>query len=281
MADDKQAQLRQALANPNMRRMLYAIAQAEGTWNQPNQGANTLVGYGSFDSYADHPRKVVKVRPGLHSSAAGRYQIIQGTWDNLKKQYGFSDFSPENQDLAAVALIAGRGALDDVIKGDWAKAIPKLNKEWASFPGDVYAQGGKNMKQMLEYLGADPKNFNSGGSAPKPAEPVPVPNLFENTMTASAPGAPHVPSLFGDPWQSTGGLSMNYNGQQMFAIPETDGEAAAFKSLEAYDEDLRGKMAQLLGQIEEAEQQQDYSRQLFGRYPTDFDDRILRLIDEA
>jgi hypothetical protein len=121
----------------------------------------------------------------------------------------------------------------------------------------------------------DPQKILSGGPATAPA-PAPVPNLFENF--ASAP-ASDVPSLFGDPFQ--GGLSMKLDGQSGWAMPETEDESGLFNSLEGYDEDMRGRMARLMGQVEDAEKQQKQSRQLFGQYPDYFDERILRLIDEA
>lgn len=315
----KQEELRLAASNPNVQRMLYAIRMAEGTQNEENRGANTLVGYGKFNSYADHPRKVVRVRRGLHSSAAGSYQIIQGTWDGLKKQYGFSDFTPETQDLAAIALIKGRGALNDVMRGNWQRAIPKLNREWASFPGDVYGQGGKNMRQMLGYLGADPSTFGvpagpaRGNSLTPPVNTAALteddfiadPLLGNSVMTAAQPtpqeaaqlalqaGSFELPTLFGEPASGSlagsslfgtpafAGMRMTYDGQPMVAIPESESEARSLQQINPYEEDLRGKLVQLLGQVETAENQLSTGRPMFNTWPTLFDDRILGILDEV
>lgn len=88
-----------------------------------------------------HPHvKVYIERYKVYSTAAGAYQIIWPTWQSLCKEYDFSDFSPESQDEAAVALIAGRHALDDVIAGRLADAVEKCSAEWASLPGSKAGQ---------------------------------------------------------------------------------------------------------------------------------------------
>jgi lysozyme len=92
-----------------------------------------LCGGGRFTSFADHPR------PNLPSpcsmGAAGAYQIIIGTWDELVREAGLEDFSPVNQERGAVYRIAYRGALNDVIAGNLQEAIRKCRNEWTSLPG--------------------------------------------------------------------------------------------------------------------------------------------------
>jgi muramidase (phage lysozyme) len=130
-----------ALERPNVRPFLWMIRHGEGT--QGEHGYRTMFGGGLFDSYADHPRKVITRKLGgkpISSSAAGAYQFLRRTWDALVEQYGFADFSPVNQDLGCVALIAGRKALDDVIAGRFESAVKKCAKEWASLPGSPYGQ---------------------------------------------------------------------------------------------------------------------------------------------
>src|SRR5690606_23480525 len=77
------------------------------------------------------------------------------TWNNLAKRYGFRDFSPQAQDLGAIALIAGRGALDDVLKGNWQAAIQKTGKEWASLPSSTYKQGKRSWDFVNKHLGSN------------------------------------------------------------------------------------------------------------------------------
>ena len=136
----------------NARAFLDMIAAAEGTAWQPDGGYRTLFGYGTFDSYADHPR--VKVPFGrTYSTAAGRYQILARTWDGLVSKLGraeLPDFGPDAQDRAALELIRERGALADVRSGRLADAVHKVRKVWASLPGANYAGQGMRSMAYLE-----------------------------------------------------------------------------------------------------------------------------------
>ena len=151
----KLSQLQQAYANPNMRKFLDLIAQAEGV----KHGYNTMFGNERFGNLSTHPnvRKAFKQTDGQtnYTTAAGRYQFLNSTWNNLAKRYGFRDFSPQAQDLGAVALIAGRGALDDVLKGNWQAAIQKTGKEWASLPSSTYKQGKRSWDFVNKQLGSN------------------------------------------------------------------------------------------------------------------------------
>ncbi|GEM_PF-4559124 len=149
----KLSQLYQAYQDPNVRKFLNFIAQAEGV----KHGYNTMFGNERFQSLGAHPnvRKAFKQTDGRtnYTTAAGRYQFLNSTWNNLAKRYGFRDFSPQAQDLGAIALIAGRGALDDVLKGNWQAAIQKTGKEWASLPSSTYKQGKRSWEFANERLG--------------------------------------------------------------------------------------------------------------------------------
>lgn len=146
-------ELEKALSNPNVRKMLDVIANAEGV----KHGYNTIFGNERSDDLKAHPnvKKEFTQTDGKKNSttAAGRYQFLKGTWDKVSKKYGLTDFSPKNQDLAAVALILGRGALGDVIKGDFTKAVGKLGGEWASLPSSPYAQPKKSWKDIQNMVG--------------------------------------------------------------------------------------------------------------------------------
>ena len=134
-------ELRIALRDENVIAFLVMLRHGEGT--SDGGGYSRLFGGKNFDSFSDHPRSPQTRKMGgkpITSSAAGAYQFLTRTWDGLVKQYGFKDFSPESQDLGAVALIKGRKALDDVIAGRFDVAVMKCNKEWASLPGSPYGQ---------------------------------------------------------------------------------------------------------------------------------------------
>lgn len=130
----------------NVAAFLRAIRLGEGTADQ--EGYRRLVGGGEFDGW-QHPRKLIRLSPTLSSTAAGAYQILARTWDGLVAQYGFADFAPLTQDCAAVALIAGRKALDDVRAGRIVEAIRKCNREWASLPGSPYGQRTESLDRII------------------------------------------------------------------------------------------------------------------------------------
>ena len=96
--------------SPQERALLDTIAignpSKDGFWESPDY--NTIVGQGGkFESFADHPR----IFGTRESTAAGRYQFTKTTWDDVVKRYNkknpdspITDFSPVNQDLAALFL---------------------------------------------------------------------------------------------------------------------------------------------------------------------------------
>jgi len=113
---------------------------------QSDDGYNVLVGsfpghVHTFDSYAQHPRKLITLgNLGIESSAAGRYQFIWPTWHGMIDRFRFRDFEPETQDRGCIAQIIGAGALVDVNAGRFADAVAKCRHIWASLPGAGYGQ---------------------------------------------------------------------------------------------------------------------------------------------
>ena len=105
-----------------------------------DDGYNVLVGGTLFQGYADHPRKVIEVRPGLKSSAAGRYQLLARYFDPYKQQLGLEDFSPESQDAIAIQQIKECRAIPSIQNGALANALSLCSHIWASLPGAGYGQ---------------------------------------------------------------------------------------------------------------------------------------------
>lgn len=140
--------------------MLQAIKKAEGT---ADRGDPYRVCYSyrhTINSFADHPAVTREwagerlsdamcadagLGPGCVSTAAGAYQIIRPTWLRLKTKLGLPDFSPASQDAAATELLRERGALARLEVGDFAGAVEKTRKEWASLPGAGYGQGERSI----------------------------------------------------------------------------------------------------------------------------------------
>ncbi|MGQ0896219.1 hypothetical protein ACT4ZS_14820 [Acinetobacter baumannii] len=136
------------LGSPNVQKMLDLIANAEGV----QHGYNTLFGNERFDDLSRHPniKKQFKQTDGQvkNTTAAGRYQFLKDTWDGVAKDLGLKDFSPKNQDIAAVALLAQNGALPSVLKGDFKTAVQKSGSTWASLPSSPYAQPKRSWKDL-------------------------------------------------------------------------------------------------------------------------------------
>lgn len=148
-------------ADNNVAAFLAAIRWAEGTADA--NGYRRMFGGALFDSFADHPRRAVRFtnKEGrtLWTSAAGAYQFLAispipggstkvDTWDRLQEKLGLPDFSPASQDAAAVELIREAGALGEVKAGNFAAAVQKVRRIWASMPGAGYAQPEKTLERL-------------------------------------------------------------------------------------------------------------------------------------
>lgn len=139
--------------NPQVQQMLQTLKSAEGTAGLGEDGYNVLFGGELFSGYDDHPRvsKPFTQTDGRsnRTTAAGAYQILARTWDDVAKAIGVTDFSPESQDKVAIELMRRRGALDNVLTGDFEGAVNKLGQEWASLPSSTYPQPRKTMEDLF------------------------------------------------------------------------------------------------------------------------------------
>jgi muramidase (phage lysozyme) len=161
------------------RAMLDAIAFAEGTKGQPDNGYKTLFGFGQFEDYSKHPDKVVR-SGGYASAAAGRYQFMPGTFADQAKKLGLKDFSPRSQDLAAINLAKEYGVTQELLQkeGMSMRVSSLLGRQWASFPGKTIGldQPTKKLKNIQEVY---QKTLGSSQQPPK-----------SQTQTPSAPPRP-------------------------------------------------------------------------------------------
>jgi len=122
---------------------LDLIAYAEGTdkvINGKRDGYNIQFSFKTFSDFTDHPREIINVS-GYSSSAAGRYQFINETWDDCKEALKLPNFNHDSQDAAALYLIQRRGAMNDVDRGDIRGACERLSWEWASLPYNDLGNG--------------------------------------------------------------------------------------------------------------------------------------------
>lgn len=117
---------------------------------------NVLYGGGSFSDYSQHPRKAVPINlpgyEGKHSTAAGAYQFIYGTWNNLAQRLHLTDFSPASQDAAAIELLNEIGAIPAIHAGDFDTAMRIASSQWASLPYSPAKQNPKSIAAANEFL---------------------------------------------------------------------------------------------------------------------------------
>lgn len=119
-----------------------------------------LYGGGHFYDYSTHPNIHVPfynpVRsgeqgvPNDYSTAAGAYQINHPTWLLWSAVPGApSDFSPASQDYLAVVGLQLKGALPDIIAGNFASAVDKVSATWASMPGSTAHQNPATLAAVM------------------------------------------------------------------------------------------------------------------------------------
>jgi muramidase (phage lysozyme) len=133
----------------NLDAFLDTIAVSEGTAGKGDDGYNVLVGGDLFNNYDDHPRRLIKIRNDLSSTAAGRYQLLQRYYDYYKEHLGLPDFSPESQDQIAIQQISESNALEDIEAGLFVKAVAKCAHIWASLPGAGYGQHEQPIHKLI------------------------------------------------------------------------------------------------------------------------------------
>ena len=98
---------------PERRALLNTIRFAEGTWKDGKDlGYRILYGGGQFQDLSRHPERVVVKR--YTSAAAGAYQFLPTTWQEVANRLDLPSFAPEHQDQAALHLVKKRGALQEI-----------------------------------------------------------------------------------------------------------------------------------------------------------------------
>lgn len=224
------------ILSPEARALLDAIAGSESAGRY-----DVMYGGGRFDPALGHPHQAVPITTGPNkgktSSAAGRYQFLGSTWDDVAAQHGLSDFSPQSQDLGAWFLAAdeykrdtGRDLQADLAAGRTEAVVPSLRDVWTSLPGGIEqgqtanAFSGKIMNQPQPLLGA----FVTA-PAPAPMQPAPQPMAMPPSPYPT-PGALPGTALAHDPGGMLGRIATMYlqqSGQQAAAASAAKADAEA------------------------------------------------------
>lgn len=201
---DMRQQCETWIENANVRAFLRMLRVGEGTPDE--DGYRRHFGGDLFDDFSDHPRRPVTRELGgkpITSTAAGAYQFLASTWDGCRKALGLEDFSPPNQDLAAVYLIHGRRAIEDILEGRIEEAVSKCAKEWASLPGSPYGQPVKTLDDVLGYyasygghLAGEPVT-DAAPAAPAKENPMPAASIIAAVLPSIIEAIPALGRLFG------------------------------------------------------------------------------------
>ena len=153
-----------SLATPNVRAFIRAIAMAEGgDYNLKFGGVKGRKNDPwSFSDYSTHPG----AGKGGSITAAGMYQINEGTWRESGGKIGLHDFSPGTQDLLAVEILRELHVIQAIKEGDLATALSAASRRWAALPqgpglGNRYPP--QPFKSYDEFLACYKEN---GGTTP-------------------------------------------------------------------------------------------------------------------
>jgi muramidase (phage lysozyme) len=243
-------ELLQLVNNPNVVKFRDFIAKNEVGVDYPNNGYNTLYTGRQFEG-AQHPKIAIK-----GSTAAGRYQILGSTWDDINRNLSLSDFSPANQDLAATYLLDRYHALDDVIDGNFDTAIPKVDKVWVA------------LQKYNKYV--DPNTTNNQ---------IDIRSLFDTQNSFALDKLAEDQLALGDFLSFEDGLLnvIDTDGQRGTAVAQSPKELSLFDKFRMYDEETRGKLLAIAPILVEAKQQAKNPTPSF--FPREYDSQILELLD--
>ncbi len=216
------------------RALLDTIAGSE------SPGYNTMYGGGQFEGYADHPRKPVPITSGPNagktSSAAGRYQFLGSTWDEVKREAGLPDFSPESQDAGAWHLAnktyktkTGRDLTADLEKAQGnPQAIAGIGRylsgTWTSLPGGI---------EPNHATGSFAQRYDGARSTDMSSQARRQVGLFDDLLPpAASSSSPQAPSPPAEALADTGGRFIDEPGQNFRTAREGVSAPLAAKAAE-------------------------------------------------
>ncbi|MBT9311656.1 glycoside hydrolase family protein [Leptothoe kymatousa TAU-MAC 1615] len=161
--------LEMAGGDPHIRALMRTISASESNMDQPY---HLLYGGKTIPSLSHHPDTCVPIETGPNlgdcTTAAGRYQFLTTTWQQMAEQYHPSppgwfefwqpyDFSPESQDIVVYRWLLDQDAwgvdIDQQLKtGDVTQVLELLSGTWTSLG---YGIEDNSMSQHLPRVYSD------------------------------------------------------------------------------------------------------------------------------
>lgn len=139
--------------SPRMAAFIATIRWAE-TGTSGYESYRKLVFNGTFNDFSTHPKirqcALINAK-NVCSTAAGAYQMLDISWNDLQPDLGLKDFTPPSQDKMAIEYIRRNKAIDDVESGNFEMAACKVGKVWASFPCNDYYQHPRSVEELRNY----------------------------------------------------------------------------------------------------------------------------------
>jgi len=247
-----------ALGDKNVRAFLHVIGAGESGEQLTELDYRVINGGTHFDAPPwAHPYYGIPTTRG--GRASGAFQFLGTTFQRCDEALGLNgDFSPASQDVGAVFLMAGRGALSAVMRGDLETACHKLAEEWVSLPGmgmtrirsifqthggTLAAQDGAGATISPEPIHTPPGAVTSAPAAQQqPEKPMPVLALLQLFGPALAGLIPQIASFL-KPQSEVAQRNVGIAQVLVDTIVKTAGAANLQGAVEAMQADPKVKQA--------------------------------------
>lgn len=183
----------------------YDIIVGEGSekgLKESDKAANRSKGYekapATFSDYSKHPGiRGMRTTRG-YSTAAGRYQFVESTWNAIASRYpDLNDFSPQNQDKAAWYLAqeeylrdTGRDLQKDLETKDpkiLANIESSLKNQWTSLTGGIEEGKGQSNEAFNRAYTEFLNTQTASAATSTDAEKIPEPPVVENPQAKIEP----------------------------------------------------------------------------------------------
>jgi muramidase (phage lysozyme) len=207
---------------PEARALLDTIASRESQGRYDVMYGNTESNPRLITDFSHHPNQGAEIMSGpnrgLTSTAAGRYQFINGTWTDIANRHNLRDFSPESQDMGAWLLAqeeyrrdTGRDLQRDLTDPSRRGAITEsLRDQWTSLPRGIEQGRGNTQTEFDRTYEASLARQRGGASTPTTtptATATPTPNAnsmiqpaaWRGLVQATPPDVPSAPPVIRRP----------------------------------------------------------------------------------